>query len=168
MSFALLSLGSFTQAHACPCADEETLTINQRYHEANLLVDQAVVARLQNPGLITLVKASITLHQSKIAELSAMSINAGIPYKASDISQGFTDRANQDLSVLKNTSGSALDDAYINFRASELQRLLTAFDTYFITAVTTPTMKAWVPGERALVSQNYNQAIQEQAQLMPQ
>jgi hypothetical protein len=163
MTLMALSWGSFAQA--CPCVDQETLTINQRYHEAGLLVDNAALPRLQSVDLIALVKASIVQHQAKIQELQAMSVNAGIPYRPSDLSQGFTDRGAQEIPVLAALSGSALDDAYITFRSGELQRLLTAFDTYFSLEVETPTMKAWVPGERAIISQEYNQSAALQTAL---
>jgi hypothetical protein len=164
-SFVLIGWGSLAQA--CPCVDQETLTINQRYHEAGLLVDNTALTRLQNTQVIALVNASLVEHQAKIKELSAMSVNAGIPYRPTALSQGFTDRATQEITVLSGLNGSAEDQNYLTFRAGELQRLLTAFDTYFIPQVETPTMKAWTPGERALVSQRFNETNALYSKLFP-
>jgi len=150
--------GSMTQvnAEACPCVDKETLTINLVYHQSDLIVDQVVGPHLQNSEVIALVKDSLVDHDAKIKELNGISINAGIPLKPTDLSQGFVDRAKQALPALSTLSGSALESAYLNFRADELQRLVTAFDTYFIPEVTTPTMKAWVPLERARLWKEYS------------
>ncbi|MBC7396540.1 MAG: DUF4142 domain-containing protein [Bdellovibrionales bacterium] len=158
LAILLLSWGSFAQAqgHDCPCVDKETLAINQAYHEGALGLDSAVVDRLQNAELIAMVNAASYDHQAKLKELNAISINAGIPFKPSDLSQGFSARASKSAILMKGQSGDDLDHAYLDFRANELQRLLTAFDTYFITDVTTPTMKAWVKPERARLMEQYN------------
>ena len=154
LSLALFSWGTFAQA--CPCVDKQTLAINKTYHENSIKVGNEVLARLQNPDLITQVTAAIQEDQAKITEIQNISINAGIPYEYTDLSQGFNARAAAEANKLKNIpNGPALDQEYANFRAGELQRLLTAFDTYFVLDVTTPTLKVWVPKERNIVAGNY-------------
>lgn len=160
MLLGLLSFGTANQTWAgnCPCVDKETLTINQVYHQGSYSLATAELSRLQNPELQAMVKASLVEDQSKIKELSDISVNAGIPLKPSDISDGFTNRSAQEVTALSGVTGPDLDRAYISFRANELQRLTTAFDTYFIPEVTTPTMKAWVAVERPRLQVQYNAA----------
>ena len=156
LSSIVFAWGNLSQA--CPCVDQETLTANELYHGASISVENAVVARLQYSALINMVKDSIVSDQAKIQELERISVNAGIPHKLTALGQGFTDRAKQEITQLEKLSGSALDVAYITFRAEELQRLLTAFDSYFVIRVTTPTMKAWTPLERKIVARAFDDA----------
>jgi hypothetical protein len=165
LSIVLLSWASFAQA--CPCVDEETLTATLIAHQQSVAVETAVIGRLQNPDLIALVNSTILADQAKIQELQALSVNAGIPYKTGVISQGFQDRATQEIGVLASLTGTALDHAYLNFRAGELQRLLTAYDTYFVLQVETPTLKVWAPKERILVAKSYTATTSLQARLEP-
>ncbi len=164
LSLAVFSWGNLSQA--CPCVDKQTLAINKTFHENAIKVENAVLSRLQNQNLINLVSDSLGEDQAKLIEIQNLSINNGIPYEYTSLSQGFNARTDAELNKLKGIpAGPALDQEYATFRASELQRLLTAFDTYFVLDVTTPALKAWVPQERGVIASNFSESDQIEAQV---
>lgn len=157
MSLVLLPWGMISQAWGqCPCNDKETIAINQAYHKGQLAVTTSVLSRLSDASVISFAKVSAAENQAMIQALDKLVIDAGLEPKHNDIEKGFTARASQATAQLSKLSGVALDRAYIEYVEGEAQLLLTAFDTYFIPQVVTPTMKAWTKANRPKIAEQYS------------
>lgn len=156
LSLVLFPWGTFSQAWGqCTCSDKETIAINQAFHKGGLAAARAALPNLRTPEVVNFAQASIREHEAIVKELDRIIIDAGLASKPSDISKAFSARAQEAVLTLKGLKGAQLEQEYLDFLINELGVLITAFETYFIPKVVTPTMKEWVAQELPKLDEQY-------------
>jgi|GEM_PF-3153124 len=141
----------------CPCEDKQIVAQLQASSSEQLALANAVLPRLQDERVIAFAQ-TVVINQTDFNQRLTKFINdTGIVPNETDLSKAYQDETRQKIAEFKILKGSSLDQNYIETEFNDDQKLITAYDTYWILKVLNSDLKTFLEGTRPLIQSHFDE-----------
>jgi len=141
----------------CPCEDKQIVAQLQASSNEQLALANAVLPSLQDERVIAFAQ-TVVINQTDFNRRLAKFINdTGIVPNETDLSKAYGNETQQKIAEFKTLKGSSLDRSYIETEFNDDQKLITAYDTYWILKVLNSDLKTFLEGTRPLIQSHFDE-----------